>query len=105
MLQQLKHLETKRKGAIMKLATIFEANEIELLQPGVVVESWRRVVTTFSGKRKLKEEFGDDWPDKVTRVYKLYCWWVGKGMPMEHRCSIESYQFMQRVSHFFGTYK
>ena len=91
----------------MKLATIFERKEIEALQPGVVVESWRRVATTGRGKRKLKEAFGDDWPDKVTRVYKLYCWWYRGhgGLPVEHRCSIESYKFMQRVTHFFGTYE
>ena len=89
----------------MRVVTVFETKEIAALQPGVVVESWKRVATTGSGKRKLKAEFGEDWPDKVTRVYKLYCWWVGKGIPMEHRCSIESYYFMQRVTAFFGTYE
>ena len=57
----------------MKLATIFERKEIEALQPGVVVESWR-----YRGHG---------------------------GLPVEHRCSIESYKFMQRVTHFFGTYE
>lgn len=89
----------------MKLVTVFEKKEIDTLQPGVVVESWRRVVTTFSGKRKLKEEFGDDWPERVTKVYKLYCWWYGRTTPSEHRCTIAEYHFMQRVTSFFGTYE
>jgi len=89
----------------MKLAIIFEAKELEALQPGVVVESWRRVMSTGTGKRKLAAAFTADEIEKVKKVYKLYCWWYGKMMPSEHRCTIAEYEFMQRVTYFFGTYE
>jgi len=89
----------------MKFVTVFEKTELLMLQHGVVVESWRRVMSTGSGKRKLAAAFSEEGEvEKVKKVYKLYCWWYGKGMPNEHRCTIREYEFMQRVTHFFGSY-
>ena len=89
----------------MKLVTIFEKPELDMLQYGVVVEGWKRVMQTGSGKRKLAQEFTSEEIEKIKKVYKLFCWWYGRtGTPGEHRMTLTEFEFTKRVCNFFGGY-
>ena len=93
----------------MKLAFIVEEHELAALQPGVIVEMWRRVMTTGSGKRKFAAEFTPEEQEKVKELYKTVYGWLykkvgGTGIPKEHRMTFDEYRLLQRACNFFGTY-
>jgi len=93
----------------MKLATIFEHDELKRLQSAVVVEMWDRVLGTGSGKRKFKAEFNKKERDLIRVYYKIFYKWNfgkvgGTGIPQQHKMSIQTYELMKRACNFFGTY-
>ncbi len=94
----------------MKIVTVFEHEELVALQSAVVVEMWRRVMTTGTGRRKFEAAFNKEERIKINGYYKtFYKWHFGKvggtGIPQRHEMSIKTYKLMQRTCHFFGTYE
>lgn len=93
----------------MKLVTIFEYDDLVKLQTQVIVEMWDNVVSTGSGKRKLRAEFTEEELRKIQGFYKLVYRWhyqkfEGTGIPQKHQMTIEDYNLLQRACNFFGTY-
>lgn len=92
----------------MKIRTIFERRELERLQSSVVVEMWKKVMTTGIGKRKFAESFTEEEQDKIREYYKIFYRWhydhQRGGVPEEHDMSVETYNLMKRACNFFGTY-
>lgn len=86
----------------MRLAIILEREELNALQPGVIVEMWKKS-KTLTGKRKIKAEFTDEEIKNIEKLYKLSCrWYLQTGVPNEHAMSMEDYQFFIRVTNFFA---
>lgn len=89
----------------MKIITAYEKHELEQLQPGVMVEMWRRVLTTGSGKRKFAAEFTEQERALIFEYYKTFArWHLKTGIPQLHQMKISTYHLMQRACNFFGTY-
>ena len=93
----------------MKLLTVFEKQEIiKHLAPMVVVEMWKKVMTTGVGKRKFAEAFTAEEQDVVRKTHKTYCHWClgvsGSGIPDKHVMKISAFQLMSRAAKFFGEF-
>ena len=89
----------------MKLAAVWEKNEIEALQSGVVVEGWKHI-GYGRGKRLFEAEFNEDERKQCRDLYKLflkwYSGWHGTGVPDHHAMPIKKYQLAVRLCNFFG---
>jgi hypothetical protein len=93
----------------MKTATIFEGPEIKAyLCPSVVVEMWKRVMTTGTGKRKFMKAFTAEEQIIIKKMHKTYCGWClgvsGTGIPNRHKMTIKVFQLMHRAAKFFGEF-
>ena len=92
----------------MKLVTVFEYDELNRLQSGVVVEGWRSVMSTGSGKRKFAAEFTEEEQDQCRHLWKIFTKWYsgvgGTGVPQKHAMSLETYELAKRLCNFFGMY-
>jgi hypothetical protein len=91
----------------MRLAIIFNRNELNRLQWQVIVENWKRVMTCHSRRAKYCNEFSN--PDRI-RIYHLYKtvftpWFYKGGQPEERELTINDYQLIERAVHFFATVK
>lgn len=90
----------------MKLATIFNHEELCQLQTMVVLEMWNKIMHTGVGKRKLNVEFSCNEIIRIKRWQKTFHRWnFVDGIPREHMMTPSTYQFLQRVCNFFGTYQ
>lgn len=91
----------------MKLVTVFNQNELTALQTPIIIECWRKVMDTGSGKRKLTKTFTPDEIESIKRLYKTFHKWHfgvgGTGIPANHAMTIADYQLTQRAVHFFAT--
>lgn len=88
----------------MKLVTVMERPELELLQHGVVVEMYKRMTQSFSIKQKYMEAFNQTERDIIYKHYRNYTrWYFGSGMPYKHAMKLDDYQLMIRAVNFFGT--
>jgi hypothetical protein len=93
----------------MRMAIIFNHDDLNKLQTPIIIEMWDRVMSTGSGKRKLTETFTPDEINRIKRLYKLFYKWHfskvgGTGIPDEcHSMTIEDYQLTKRAVHFFAT--
>ena len=92
----------------MKLITMFEKSELDRLQSAVVVECWRSVMTTRSGKRKFKAAFSEKEQKTCHKIYKVFttwhCGWSASGVPDTHKMTIKNYELAKRLCNFFGEY-
>ena len=93
----------------MKLAPIFEGSEIKTyLCPNVVVEMWKRVMTTGTGRRKFTQAFTPEEQDVIKKMHKIYCGWClgvsGTGIPNRHQMTIKVFQLMHKAAKFFGEF-
>jgi hypothetical protein len=93
----------------MRMAIIFEHDDIVKLQTPIIIEMWDRVMNTGSGKRKLTEAFTPDEINRIKQLYKIFYTWHfkkfgGTGIPKEcHSMTIADYQLTERAVHFFAT--
>ena len=93
----------------MKLVTVFEKGEIQkYLCPAVVVEMWKRVMTTGVGKRKFTEAFSGEEQVTIREIHNTYCHWClgvsGSGVPARHTMTIKVFTLMSRAAEFFGKF-
>lgn len=93
----------------MKLVTVFERSEIaDYLYPAVVVEMWKKVMTTGTGKRKFQKAFTPEEQITIRAMHKIYCGWClgvsGTGIPSNHKMKIKEFQIMHRAAKFFGDF-
>lgn len=91
----------------MKLETVFEGPEItKYLCPMVVVEMWRQVMTTGTGRRKFQKAFTAEEQIVIKEMHKTYCHWClgvsGTGIPNKHAMKISVFQLMHKAAKFFG---
>ena len=91
-----------------EIAFIWNREEMERLQTAIIVENWRRIMTTGSGKRKLNEQFTPKEIKRIQFLYKKYYNMQFKkvgasGTPLKHAMSIADYHLTKRAVHFFAT--
>lgn len=93
----------------MKLEPVFEGPEItRYLCPMVVVEMWKRVMSTGTGKRKFQKAFTAEEQIVIRETHKIYIRWClgvsGTGIPSRHAMKISTFQLMHRSARFFGEF-
>lgn len=91
-----------------RLTYQWSKEELNQLQPQIIVEMWGRVMETGSGKRKLANEFTPDEIERIKWLYKKYYAmhykkFAGSGTPNWHGMSIKDYHLTKRAVHFFAT--
>lgn len=91
-----------------EIAYIWSQEEMNQLQTQIIVENWRRIMATGSGKRKLDEQFTPKEIERIKWLYKKYYAMQFKkvfatGTPNKHAMSIADYHLTRRAVHFFAT--
>jgi hypothetical protein len=87
----------------MKVQTVFEYHELVNLQTAIIVECWE-YKNYGRVKRAWLKEFTEAERAKAGVLYKtFYNWHMVKGIPSEHRMTINTYEFIKKLVNFFAT--
>ena len=84
----------------MRLATVFNHEELVALQTGVIVEMFPRV-TAGSARRKFQAEFTEAEQERAKGIYRMsHNWHLRSGIPQELQMPFEKYEFIKRLADF-----
>jgi hypothetical protein len=93
----------------MRVAIIFNHDDLVKLQTPIILEMWGKVMNTGSGKRKLKDQFTLEEIKRLKELYSLFYTWHlkkfgGTGIPTEcHSFTVPDYELTQKAVRFFAT--
>ncbi len=86
----------------MRLAMVFNHEELCALNTPVIVEMWEKRLFGRI-KRAWLAEFSEQERRAAKRIYDTaYRWYLVKGVPQEHLMSAKTYNLIQRLVNFFG---
>jgi hypothetical protein len=91
----------------MKLIPTFDHDELASMQLGVIVEMYPKCVgrwTSGRHRRAYLKEFNEKERGVIARYYKIaYGWYMRRGIPLQYRMELKTYELLKRATNFFGT--
>ena len=87
----------------MKLAALFDRDELNNLSTPVIVESWDKVKESGSKRRRYLAEFDEKERKALSALYPIfYRWYLVTGLPEQKAFTFKTIALINKAANFFA---